>query len=151
MKRMARIVMPVLVGIIIPLSAFVIDMQIEPLDPYRDGDGAILISSLFIRFALPIIFILCLFIQLMVVLPVWNKVSKNRKNRFIRIAGLILGICIIISFLLGYGTWQKQFGFRDLWISAAIVFAITLLYLVGNISTLYLFDRKQLVLSDPIA
>jgi hypothetical protein len=141
-KIILQIFLPVLAGLLIPFLCYQIDLWLNPLDPIRNGDGAMFLASVFNYFLLPVILIILILIQVIFILPFWIKFSSIFRNILLRSIIISVVFALLTGFLLGYLFWVKQFGMHDLFISTLISSCIMLVYFIGNVTTLYFLDKS---------
>jgi len=148
-KRIAKVFLPVLIGLNVPFLGIEIDSLMNPIDLDKAGKGAMLGSQVFDYLLLPALFFILLIVQWLFILPMWNRmVLKYRK---VLLSSLCIGIIIsiLIGALLGYLVCANQLDQDKLINSILTMSGFVIVYCILNIITLYLLDKSYIKYLKP--
>jgi hypothetical protein len=157
-KRVARVFLPVLIALNVPLLCIQLDSLLNPLDLSKAGKWAMSGSQAFDYIIVPVMLVILFIVQWLILVPLWNRFLKFRR---VLLSSLFIGVLIslLIGAGLGYATWSNQLGpsihhadVSELVNLSLLNSSFVVAYCILNIITLYLLDRtfiKQLKLQKP--
>jgi len=149
-KRAAKIFLPVLIALNVPLLCIQLDSLLNPLDLSKAGKWAMSGSQAFDYIIVPVMLVILFIVQWLILVPVWNRFLKFRR---VFLSSLFIGILIslLIGAGLGYATWTNQLGpsinhadVYELVNLSLLNSSFVVAYCVLNIVTLYLLDRSYI-------
>jgi len=150
-KRAAKIFLPVLIAMNVPLLLIGLDSLLNPIDLDKAGKWAMTGSWAFDYVIVPFTVIVLFFVQWSILLPIWNRVFI--KFRRVLLSSLFFGIILsaLVGALMGYLTWanklgqgNNQPGTDELLNSVLLMSSFVAAYCVLNIFTLYVLDRSYI-------
>ncbi|RYU91498.1 hypothetical protein EWM62_06040 [Mucilaginibacter terrigena] len=143
--------MKLLIKALIPtFILFSVFARITALDNlHRDinGEGnAITIQSLMFYFSYvgPLLYAVLFLTQLLIIVPVWNKLLNKRK-----LVLSVLGACSLLSAAIGYIVWNPADSYYTLLISVATLFGVQAIYWALNLLMLYAIDSIKYFKPQP--
>jgi hypothetical protein len=142
--KLLNIFLPVLIGLFLLFLFYKVYLLFNPLDPYKDGDGALFFDGVLIYILLPFTSVILFLLQRFIVLPLWNKLISSFSNVFLASISVCMILSISLGILIGYLFWAKQFGLSDLYFSILITTCIVMAYNIINIFTLYFINKSQI-------
>lgn len=150
-KRLAKLFLPVLIGLNVPFLCIQIDTVLNPIDIDKAGKGAIEGSQAFDYIVVPLVFLILLLVQGIIIVPKWNRICLKYRRVFLSSLAIGLTFSVILGALLGYLVWKNQPSLKnnqaDLYNfihSALLMGGLVIVYSILNIITLYLLDRSYI-------
>ncbi len=106
------------------------------------GEGTVIAFMAYFRFFMPLLFVVAILTQLLIVVPVWDRVFlKSKTGKFVSSLILYL-ICLFFAAGISYTIWDKQTGVKHLLQECFFMTAVQLVYWVVNLFVLYLLTKK---------
>jgi hypothetical protein len=142
MRKLLKVILPPLVGfaayfIAIRYSSVYFTLRIDEM-----GEGTITAFMAYFRFFLPLLFTVAILTQLLIVVPVWDKVFlKSNAGKLISLLILWL-ICVLFATGISYTIWDKQTGIKHLVQECFFMTAVQLVYWTVNLFVLYFLTKK---------
>lgn len=149
-KRAAKIFLPVLIALNVPLLCIQVDSLLNPIDLSKAGKWAMSGSQAFDYIIVPVVLVVLFIAQWLVFVPMWNRFLKFRR---VLLSSLFIGILIslLIGAGLGYSTWTNQLGpsinqsnTDELINLILLMSSFIVVYCILNIITLYFLDRSHI-------
>jgi len=149
-KRAAKIFLPVLIALNVPLLCIQVDSLLNPIDLSKAGKWAMTGSQAFDYYIVPVILVILFIVQWLIFVPMWNRFLRFRR---VLLSSLFIGILIslLIGAGLGYSTWTNQLGpsinqsDTDELINLSLMMSsFVVAYCILNIITLYFLDRSYI-------
>jgi hypothetical protein len=150
-KRAAKIFLPVLIAMNVPLLLIELDSLVNPIDLDKAGKWAMTGSWAFDYVIVPLTAIVLFIVQWSIFLPIWNRLFI--KFRRVLLSSLFFGLLLstLTGALLGYLTWTNQLrqgsgqaNVDELLNSVLLMSSFVAAYCVLNIFTLYFLDRSYI-------
>ena len=142
MRKLLKVILPPLVGfaayfVAVRYSSVYFSLRIDEM-----GEGTIVAFMAYFRFFMPLLFVVAILTQLLIVVPVWDRVFlKSKTGKFV--SSLILWlICLLFAVGISYTIWDRQTGIRHLLQECFFMTAVQLVYWVVNLFVLYLLTKK---------
>lgn len=89
----------------------------------------------------PLLFVTALLTQLLIVLPLWKKVTTAK--RFLGVFGIICLLTTLLALSVSYLIWDNATGVRHLVLSVLFMDGVQLIYWVIDFGVLFLIHRKR--------
>jgi hypothetical protein len=106
------------------------------------GEGTITAFMAYYRFFLPLLFTVAVLTQLIIVVPVWDRVFlKSSTGKFLSTLILCL-ICVLFAAGMSYTIWDKQSGVDHVIKVGLFMTAVQLIYWAVNLVVLYILTKK---------
>jgi hypothetical protein len=106
------------------------------------GEGTITAFMAYYRYFLPLLFTVAVLTQLLMVVPIWDRVFlKSGTGKFVSLLILCL-ICILFAAGISYAIWDKQSGVNHVIQVGLFMTAVQLVYWTVNLFVLYLLTKK---------
>lgn len=149
-KRAAKIFLPVLIALNVPLLCIQIDSLLNPIDLSKVGKWAMSGSQAFDYYIVPAVLVILIIVQWLIFVPMWNRFLRFRR---VLLSSLLIGILIsvLIGAGLGYSTWTNQLGpsinqsnTDELINLILLMSSFIVAYCFLNIITLYFLDRSHI-------
>ncbi|HTD99626.1 MAG TPA: hypothetical protein VK668_10070 [Mucilaginibacter sp.] len=143
MRKLLKVLVPPLVGfaayfIAIRYSSKYFTLRIDEM-----GEGTIESFMAYYRYFMPLLFTVAALTQLLIVVPVWDRVFlRSVTGKFISLLILCL-ICLLFAVGISYAIWDKQSGEWHLVKVCLFMTAVQLVYWGVNLCVLYLLHKKQ--------
>jgi hypothetical protein len=140
MKKLLKILLPPFVGffiyfIVVRYSSHYFDLRIGQI-----GAGTLQGFMAYYRYALPLLFTVAVLTQLLIVIPIWDKVLLNpEKKRFWVIFSFVF-VCILMAAAISYPIWDKATGNYHLLKVFLFMLAVQLLYWAIDFITLVIIE-----------
>lgn len=142
MRKLLKVIIPPLVGfaayfIAIRYSSVYFTLRIDEM-----GEGTITAFMAYYRYFLPLLFTVAVLTQLLIVVPIWDRVFlKSAAGKFI--SSMILWfICVLFAAGISYTIWDKQSGINHVVKVGLFMTAVQLVYWAVNLFVLYLLTKK---------
>jgi hypothetical protein len=142
MRKLLKVILPPLVGfaayfIAIRYSSVYFTLRIDEM-----GEGTITAFMAYYRYFLPLLFTVAVLTQLLIVVPIWDRVFlKSASGKFI--SSMILWfICVLFAAGISYTIWDKQSGINHVVKVGLFMTAVQLVYWTVNLFVLYLLTKK---------
>ena len=142
MRNLLKVILPPFIGfgayfLAIRFSSVYFALRIDKL-----GEGTIESFMAYFKYFLPLLFTVAVLTQLLIVVPVWDRVFlKSKTGKFV--SSLILWlICVIFAAGISYTIWDTQTGVKHLMQECFFMTAVQLVYWVVNLFVLYLLTKK---------
>jgi hypothetical protein len=147
MKRLLKILLPPFIA----FTVFFIAVRYSPfyfkLRPDEMGDGDLQSFMSYYRYLLPLCFVTAIFTQILIFIPIWNRViNKSVRAKVITFLAFCL-VCLILSACIAYAMWDN-FSRTHLEKLCLFMTAVQVAYWVMNIAVMYFLDRGQALLGD---
>ncbi|WP_426671723.1 hypothetical protein ACPPVU_10845 [Mucilaginibacter sp. McL0603] len=142
MRKLLKVILPPLIGfavyfIAIRYSSVYFTLRIDEM-----GEGTITAFMAYYRYFLPLLFTVAVLTQLLIVVPIWDRVFlKSTTGKFISSLILCL-ICILFAAGISYTIWDKQSGVDHVIKVGLFMTAVQLVYWAVNLFVLYLLTKK---------
>jgi hypothetical protein len=142
MRSLLKVILPPLVGfaayfIAIRYSSVYFTLRIDEM-----GEGTITAFMAYYRYFLPLLFTVAVLTQLLIVVPIWDRVFlKSASGKFISSMILWL-ICVLFAAGISYTIWDKQSGINHVVKVGLFMTAVQLVYWAVNLFVLYLLTKK---------
>jgi hypothetical protein len=140
MKNLLKSILPPFIGftvyfLVIRYSSVYFTLRIDQM-----GAGNLRSFMAFYRYLLPLLFAVAVLTQLLIVVPVWNKVMSRPRNRRIRAFIILVFVCVLFASGMGYAMWNPQDGTAHLATLIGFMSTVQILYWIMNFSVLYILD-----------
>lgn len=143
MRKLLKVLVPPLIGfaayfIAIRYSSKYFTLRIDEM-----GEGTIESFMAYYRYFMPLLFTVAALTQLLIVVPVWDKVFlKSTTGKLISLFILCL-ICLLLAAGISYAIWDKPSGEWHLVKVCLFMTVVQLVYWVVNLFVLYLLHKNQ--------
>ena len=140
MKNLLKSILPPFIGfaiyfLVIRYSSIYFTLRIDQM-----GGGNLRSFMAFYRYLLPLLFAVAVLTQLLIVVPIWNKIMGKPRNRRIRAYVIWAFVCILFAFGISYPIWNKADGVAHLLTLIGFMSTVQILYWIMNFSVLYILD-----------
>ena len=106
------------------------------------GEGTIEAFMAYFRYFLPLLFTVAVLTQLLIVVPIWDRVFlRSGTGKVISLIFLCF-ICFLFAAGISYAIWEKQSGHRHLIKVCLFMTTVQLVYWGVNLFVLYLLTKK---------
>lgn len=143
MRKLLKVLLPTFVGFVVYFLAIRYSSVYFTLRIDEVGEGTITAFMAYFRYFLPLLFTVAVLTQLLIVVPVWDRVFlKSTTGKFISL-GILYLICQLFAAGISYAIWDShQSGVRH-WIKVcAFMTAVQMVYWAVNLFVLYLLTKK---------
>jgi len=142
MKKLFKILLPPFIA----LSVFFIAVRYSPyyfeLKPNKMGDGNLESFMSYYRYVLPLIFLTAILTQVLIFIPIWDRViEKPFRAKLIMLLGICL-VCLVLSAGIAYAMWDN-FSRKHLINLCLFMTGVQVVYWLMNIVVMYLIDGRQ--------
>ena len=142
MKRLLKILLPPFIA----FTVFFIAVRYSPfyfkLRPDEMGDGDLQSFMAYYRYLLPLCFVTGVLTQVLIFIPIWNRViNKSARAKIITFLAICL-VCFVLSASIAYAMWDN-FSRTHLEKLCLFMTAVQVAYWVMNIGVMYFLDRRQ--------
>ncbi len=142
MRKLLKVLLPPLIGfaayfIAIRYSSVYFTLRIDEM-----GEGTIESFMAYYRYFLPLLFIVAVLTQLLIIVPVWERVFlKSKTGKFISLL-ILCFICLLFAAGISYAIWDEQSGIWHLIKVCFFMTAVQLVYWAVNLFVLYFLNKK---------
>jgi hypothetical protein len=142
MRKLLKILLPPFIGfavyfLTIRYSSVYFTLRIDEM-----GEGTIEAFMAYFRYFLPLLFTVAVLTQLLIVVPVWDRVFlKSKRGKLTSLLILII-ICLIFAAGISYPIWDTASGEWHLVKVFLFMTAVQLLYWAVNLFVLYFLTAK---------
>ena len=140
MKKLLKVILPPFVG----FSLYFIGIRYSPdyfdLNIGEIGTGTLTGFMAFYKLALPLLFVIALLTQLLIVIPIWNKVIIKTTSGMIWSFSLIILVCLLLAASISYLIWDKTTGTGTLIKTFMFMIIVQMVYWVINFITLTIIE-----------
>jgi hypothetical protein len=142
MRKLLKVLLPPLVGfaayyIVITFSSSYFALSINEM-----GEETITVFMAYYRFFLPLLFTIAVLTQLLIVVPVWDRVLlRSVAGKFFSLLILCL-ICVAFAAGISYIIWDPASGADHLTSVCSFMTAVQLIYWGVNLLVLYFLTSK---------
>ena len=140
MKKLLKVLLPPFIG----FSLYFIGVRYSPdyfdLNIGQIGTGTLAGFMAFYKLALPLLFTIAVLTQLLIVIPVWNRVLTRSRAGVVWALIWLLLICIIFAGGISYLIWDTATGTHHLVITFLFMTAVQLGYWAINLITLIIIE-----------
>jgi hypothetical protein len=142
MRKLLKFLLPPLIGfaiyfIAIRYSSVYFTLRIDEM-----GEGTIIAFMAYYRYFLPLLFTVAVLTQLLIVVPVWDRVFlKSNTGKLISLL-ILCFICLLFAAGISYAIWDRQSGVYHLIKVCLFMTAVQLIYWGVNLFVLYLLNKK---------
>ena len=142
MKKLLKILLPPFIA----FTVFFIAVRYSPfyfkLRPDEMGDGDLESFMSYYRYLLPLCFATAILTQVLIFIPIWNRViDRSVRAKVITFLAICL-VCFLLSAAVAYAMWDN-FSRRHLEKLCLFMTAVQVAYWVMNITVMYFIDRRQ--------
>ena len=96
----------------------------------------------YFRYFMPLLLVVAVLTQLLIVVPVWDRVFlRSKTGKFVSLLMLYL-VCLLFAAGISYIIWDKQSGVKHLLQECFFMTAVQLVYWTVNLFILYLLTKK---------
>ena len=92
------------------------------------GEGNLLAFMSFYRYLLPLLFTVSVLTQLLIVIPIWNRVKDKTTSAKLWGAVSLIFVCLLFAAGISYAIWDKSEGTHHLEKMVAFMTAVQLVY-----------------------
>jgi glucan phosphoethanolaminetransferase (alkaline phosphatase superfamily) len=148
MRKLLKVLLPPFIGfavyfVVIRYSSVYFTLRIDEM-----GEGTIESFMAYYRYFLPLLFTVAVLTQLLIVIPVWERVfSRSRTGKFVSLF-ILCFICVLFAAGISYVIWDRQSGVMHLIRVSLFMTAVQLVYWAVNLFVVHLFNKKQVQSSD---
>jgi hypothetical protein len=139
MKKLLKIFIPPFVG----FSLFFIAVRFSPyyfnLKPDEMGDGKLQSFMSYYRYCVPLLFVVGLLTQLLIFVPVWDKIVTSSKAKKWLSFFMLCGICLLFAAAIAYAMWDA-YSVKHLIKLGAFMTGVQITYWLMNIVLMYMID-----------
>ncbi|WP_295674602.1 hypothetical protein [uncultured Mucilaginibacter sp.] len=150
-KRAAKIFLPVLIALNVPLLCIQVDSLLNPIDLSKAGKWAMSGSQAFDYYIVPAVLVVLFIVQWLILVPVWNRWLYKFRRVLLSSLFISILISVLIAGLLGYCTWSNQLGpsinqsnTDELVNLILLMSGFIVTYCILNVITLYFLDRSYI-------
>lgn len=142
MRKLLKVILPPLVGfaayfVAIRYSSVYFTLRIDEM-----GEGTITAFMAYYRYFMPLLFTVAVLTQLLIVVPIWDRVFlKSKTGKYISLIILFL-ICLLFAAGISYAIWDKQSGFEHVARVCVFMTGVQIVYWAVNLFILYLLTKK---------
>jgi hypothetical protein len=137
MKKLLKVVLPPFIG----FSLYFIGVRYSPdyfdLTIGQIGSGTVAGFMAFYKYALPLLFFVAILTQLLIVMPVWNKMVRSGTSTRIWTSVTFIIICLLFAGAISYLIWDRTTGVNHLIKTFVFFSAIQLIYWAINLFVLW--------------
>ncbi len=142
MKRLLKILLPPFIA----FTVFFIAVRYSPfyfeLRPDEMGDGDLQSFMSYYRYLLPLCFVTGVLTQVLIFIPIWNRViDRSVRTKVVAFLAICL-VCLVLSACIAYAMWDN-FSRRHLVKLCLFMTGVQIAYWMINIAVMHLIDRKQ--------
>lgn len=139
MKKLLKVVIPPFIG----FSLYFIAVRYSPyyftLKPDEMGDGKLQSFMSYYRYCVPLLFVVGLLTQLLIFVPVWDRViSKSASAKWLSFA-ILCFICLLFAIAIAYAMWDN-YSVRHLIKLGLFMTGVQITYWLSNIVLMYVID-----------
>jgi len=99
-KRLAKLFLPVLIGLNVPFLCIEIDSLLNPIDLDKAGKFAMEGSQAFDYILVPVAFLILLLVQGLIIIPAWNRICWKYRRVLLSSWGKIIFSSFFILWLI---------------------------------------------------
>jgi hypothetical protein len=142
MRKLLKVLLPPLIGfaayfIAIRYSSVYFTLRIDEM-----GEGTITAFMAYYRYFMPLLFTVAVLTQLLIVVPVWDRVFlRSNLGKFISLLVLCF-ICVLFAAGISYAIWDSRSGRRHVIKVCLFMTAVQLVYWGVNLFVVYLLTKK---------
>jgi len=128
MKKLLKIILPPFTGfaiyfLMVRYSSFYFSLRIDEM-----GEGNLLAFMSFYRYLLPLLFTVSVLTQLLIVIPIWNKVKDKTTSAKLWETVSLVFVCVLFAAAISYAIWEKSDGIHHLEKLFGFMTAVQLVY-----------------------
>ena len=143
MRKLLKVVLPPFAGFFILFAAIRYSGYYFTLKPDEMGGGDLISFMSYYRYTLPLLFLDALLTQLLIAVPVWDRVIiKTAAHKVNALIDLIF-VCVSFAFIISYIIWNKPDGVHRLMELAGFMTAVQLVYWLINLLVLTLLNKSK--------
>ena len=148
MRKLLKVVLPPLIGfaayfVAIRYSSVYFTLRIDEM-----GEGTITAFMAYYRYFMPLLFTVAVLTQLLIVVPIWDRVFlRSKAGKFVSLLILYL-ICLLFAAGISYAIWDKQSRIEHVVKVCLFMTAVQMVYWAVNLFILYLLTKKPEPLSE---
>src|SRR6202012_2634216 len=128
MRKLLKVILPPLIGFAAYFAAVRYSSVYFTLRIDEMGEGTIEAFMAYFRYFLPLLFTVAVLTQLLIVVPVWDRVFLKSARGKLTSLFILLIICLIFAAGISYPTWDKTSGEGHLIKEFLFMTAVQLLY-----------------------
>ncbi len=140
MKKLLKVILPPLIG----FSLYFIGVRYSPgyfdLTIGQIGTGTLAGFMAFYKYALPLLFLIAILTQLLIVMPVWNKMINRKPGAKVWALVVLALICLLFAGGISYLIWDRAAGIAPLVKTFLFMTAVQLVYWLINLCTLAVIE-----------
>jgi hypothetical protein len=140
MKKLLKVILPPLIG----FSLYFIGVRYSPgyfdLTIGQIGTGTLAGFMAFYKYALPLLFLIAILTQLLIVMPVWNKLIDRKPGAKVWALIALTLICFLFAGGISYLIWDRAAGTVPLVKTFLFMTAVQLVYWLINLCTLAVIE-----------
>lgn len=142
MRKLLKVILPPLIGfaayfVAVRYSSVYFTLRIDEM-----GEGTIIAFMAYFRYFMPLLLAVAILTQLLIVVPVWDRVFlRSGKGKFIS-SFILCVICLSLAVGISYIIWDKQTGVNHLLKEITFMTSVQLVYWAVNLVILYLLTKK---------
>ncbi len=95
--------------LIVRYSSFYFSLRIDEM-----GKGDLMSFMAFYRYLLPLLFAVSVLTQLLIIIPIWNRVKGRSRVGLIWAGITLLLVCVLFAGGISYAIWDKEDGTHHL-------------------------------------
>jgi hypothetical protein len=143
MRKLLKVLLPTFVGFIVYFTAVRYSSVYFTLRIDEMGEGTITAFMAYYRYFLPLLFTVAVLTQLLIVVPVWDRIFlKSNTGKFISL-GILYLICQLFAAGISYAIWDSHQSGVKHWIKVCVFMtAVQMVYWTVNLFVLYLSTKK---------
>ena len=142
MRKLLKVLLPPFIGFVVYFLAIRYSSEYFTLRIDEMGEGTIEAFMAYFRYFMPLLFIVAILTQLLIVVPVWDRVFlRSNRGKFISLLILCL-ICLLFAAGISYAIWDKASGEWHLIKVFVFMTAVQLIYWFVNLVVVYLLAKK---------
>jgi hypothetical protein len=139
MKKLLKVLIPPFIG----FSLYFIAVRYSPyyftLKPDEMGDGKLQSFMSYYRYCVPLLFVVGLLTQLLIFVPVWDKVvTRSVSAKWLSFLTLCF-ICLVLAGAIAYAMWDT-YSVKHLIKLSIFMTGVQITYWVMNIVLMYMID-----------
>ncbi|MEO6848985.1 MAG: hypothetical protein ABI203_06615 [Mucilaginibacter sp.] len=148
MRKLLKVILPPFIGFVVYFLAIRYSSIYFTLRIDEMGEGTVAAFMAYFKYFLPLLFTVAVLTQLLIVVPVWDRVFlRSKLGKFGSLFTLCI-ICLLFATGISYAIWEKTSGFKHLLSVSVFLATIQLIYWTVNLLIMYLLTDKSTKLPE---
>lgn len=140
MKKLLKVILPPFIGFLLFFLAVRYSSIYFTLKIDQIGEGNLRSFMAYYRYVLPLLFAIAFLTQLLVIMPLWNKVLKKPLANRINATIDLFCVCVLFAFGISYAIWDKQDGLQHFVKLFEFMTGVQLAYWLIDLLILFLIE-----------